>query len=67
MINHKNWYSTYADIEDIRTIKINGNFNNSGRHGIKIDLFPMDGSPDDEGKRKRFCLINNILTRIATL
>lgn len=67
MINHKNWYSTYADIEDTRTVKINGNFNNSGKHGINIDLFPMDGSPDDEGKRKRFWLINNILTRIATL
>ncbi|WP_302550711.1 phosphorylcholine transferase LicD [uncultured Dialister sp.] len=67
MINHKNWYSTYADIEDTRTVKINKNFNNSGKHGINIDLFPMDGSPDDEGKRKRFWLINNILTRIATL
>ena len=67
MINHKDWYSTYADVEDTRTIKINGNFNNLGKHGINIDLFPMDGSPDDKQERKRFWLINNVLTRIATL
>lgn len=67
IITRKDWYSTYADVEDVRTIKINGNFNHSEQHGINIDLFPTDGSPDDESERKKFWFINNMLTRIATL
>lgn len=66
-ISHKDWYTTYANVEDMRTIKINANFGNFNQYGIDVDLFPIDGSPDNEKKRKRFWMINNILTRIATL
>lgn len=66
-INHKDWHTTFANVEDTRTIKINTNFGKFDQYGIDIDVFPMDGSPDNEKKRKRFWLINNVLTRIATL
>lgn len=65
--NVKYWYSTFGDIEDTRTVKINRNFNMGGPYGVNIDVFPTDGSPEDESKRKRFWKINNTLARIATL
>jgi lipopolysaccharide cholinephosphotransferase len=61
------WYSTFAEVEDTRTVKIYKNFNQKKYIGVNIDIFPTDGSPNDEEKRKRFWLINNILTRVATL
>lgn len=61
------WYSTFAEVEDTRTVKIYKSFNQKENHGVNIDIFPIDGSPDEEGERKRFWLINNILTRVATL
>lgn len=66
-INHKDWHATHANVEDTRTVKINANFGRIIQYGIDIDLFPIDGSPDNEQERKRFWLINNILVRIATL
>lgn len=66
-INQKNWHATHANVEDKRTIKINTNFGKINQYGIDIDVFPIDGSPDNEKKRKSFWLINNVLARIATL
>lgn len=67
LVTDKNWYSTFAEVEDSRTIKIYKNFNLDANYGVNIDIFPTDGSPDSEKERKRFWTINNILTRIATL
>lgn len=63
----KYWYSTFAEVEDTRTKKIYKGFNLEGDYGITIDIFPIDGSPDNRIKRKIFWTINNFLTRIATL
>lgn len=67
LVNDPHWYSTFAEVEDIRTIKTYENFNLSNQHGINIDIFPTDGAPVAEEERKKFWKINNILTRIATL
>lgn len=67
LLNDKNWYSTFAEVEDTRTIKIYNGFHMNSKHGVSIDIFPTDGSPDNEGMRKRFWKTNNLMTRIATL
>ncbi len=67
LITNKDWYSTFAEVEDTRTIKIYKGFNIENNHGVNIDIFPIDGSPDLPLKRKIFWKINNILTQIATL
>ncbi|MEQ2746000.1 LicD family protein [Dialister hominis] len=67
LMNDKEWYSTFAEVEDTRTVKKYNSFNMDDSHGVSIDIFPTDGSPDDEEARKRFWRINNIMTRIATL
>ena len=67
VFNDSDWYSTFAEVEDIRTVKIYNGFNQKSVHGVNIDIFPTDGSPDDERKRKRFWKINNFLARVATL
>ena len=67
LVTDPKWYSTFAEVEDTRTVKIYKNFNQEENHGVNIEIFPTDGSPDDEAERKRFWLINNVLTRIATL
>nr|WP_302706030.1 LicD family protein [uncultured Dialister sp.] len=67
LVNNPDWYSTFAEVEDVRTIKTYESFNLSDKHGVNIDIFPMDGAPDDERERKKFWKINNILVRIATL
>lgn len=61
------WYSAFAEVEDTRTLKIYTGFNISNNHGINIDVFPTDGSPNDSIKRKIFWKINNLLMRISTL
>lgn len=63
----KDWYSTFAEVEDIRTIKKYKSFVANKDYGVNIDIFPIDGSPDNRIKRKVFWTINNFLTRIATL
>lgn len=67
MYNVSNWYSAFAEVEDRRTVKRYNSFNIAGEYGVNIDIFPTDGAPEDEGERKRFWFINNILTRILTL
>lgn len=67
LVTDPKWYSTFAEVEDNRTVKIYKNFNQKENNGVNIDIFPIDGSPNNEEERKRFWLINNILTRIATL
>lgn len=67
LVTDPKWYSTFAEVEDTRTVKIYKNFNQKENVGVNIDIFSTDGSPDNEEERKQFWLINNILTRIATL
>ncbi len=67
LLNNAAWTSAFAEVEDTRTIKIYNGFNLPSERGISIDLFPMDGAPETEAKRKRFWKINCIMTRIATL
>lgn len=67
LFTDKNWYSTFAEVEDTRTIKTYNGFNQLGTFGVNIDIFPIDGSPDEEMLRKIFWKINNVLARIATL
>ncbi len=67
LLTDPHWYSTFAEVEDIRTIKLYKGFNISAEHGINIDIFPTDGSPNDPCKRKFFWQINNFLARIGTL
>lgn len=62
-----NWYSTAAEIEDTRTIRYNHTLSSKQERGISIDVFPMDGAPANEFRRRVFWLINNIGARIATL
>ena len=62
-----NWYSAFAEVEDTRTLKIYTGFNINNNHGVNIDIFPTDGSPDGIIQRKRFWKINNLLMRISTL
>lgn len=66
LLTDSQWYSTFAEVEDNRTIKVYQGFKKESL-GVSIDIFPIDGSPDGEKKRKCFWYINNILTRIATL
>lgn len=66
LLTDSKWYSTFAEVEDIRTIKVYRGFRKRSL-GISVDIFPIDGSPNGSKKRKWFWYTNNILTRIATL
>ena len=67
LLTDKNWTSAFAEVQDTRTIKIYSDFSLPQERGVSIDLFPIDGAPENEAERKRFWKINNIMTRIATL
>lgn len=67
LFTDKHWYSTFAEVEDTRTIKIYKGFSQMGTFGVNIDIFPTDGSPNKNFSRKLFWKTNNVLTRIATL
>lgn len=67
LFTDKQWYSTFAEVEDTRTVKVYKGFDRPGAFGVTIDIFPIDGSPEEEFSRKIFWTINNVLARIATL
>ena len=61
-----NYYSPFANVYDHRTLLLEG----ANRHrgvdlGVKIDVFPVDGTPDSEDEyirmRNRIWLLNNVL------
>ena len=58
------YYAPYANVCDNRTILIEGDNGHNGRKvGIKIDVFPIDGLPDDENKcRSIFKKVNRYNT-----
>lgn len=67
IFNRSDWYSSFAEVEDIRTIKRYKGFSQKEIHGVSIDVFPMDGAPVSEDERRRFWKISNLMARIATL
>lgn len=67
IFNRPDWYSSFAEVEDTRTVKRYKGFSQKEIHGVSIDIFPMDGSPASERERRRFWKVSNIMARIATL
>lgn len=67
IFNNPKWYSTFAEVEDIRTIKTYNSFNLNEIHGVNIDIFITDGSPNNYFIRRIFWVVNNVLARILTL
>lgn len=65
--NDCDWYSTFAEVEDNRTIKEYLGFNRTIQTGVNIDIFPIDGTPERELSRIIFFKLLNILARLATL
>ena len=47
------YYLSYAKVEDVRTELIE-DVDSGCKMGVNIDLFPLDGVPDDEEERKRY-------------
>lgn len=60
-------YTTFATVEDTRTIKKYNLFYKSIDEGISIDVFPIDGSPENTLQRKLFWKINNFMAIISIL
>lgn len=67
VFNIGHWYSTFAEVEDTRTLKIYNGFDIKQKVGISIDIFPLDGAPDNYLVRRCFWLLLNVTARIATL
>lgn len=67
IFNNKEWYSTFAEVEDIRTVKTYDSFNINSVHGVNIDIFITDGTPNSIWGRKILWYINNFLSRILIL
>lgn len=65
--NDDDWYASFAEVEDTRTIKEYLGFSNKTRCGVNIDVFPTDGSPNNYLLRRTYWWINNVLSRIAVL
>ena len=65
--NKKHLY-TYAKIYNKNTIKIeNGVKNNIGFGGVDIDIFPIDGLPENEKKSMRYFKHQKLLFRMYSL
>ena len=67
VLTSPNWTSTFALIEDTRTVKIYSDFNKESTTGISLDVFPMDGSPENKFVRRLYWEFMNIIERIAIL
>lgn len=53
-------------LEDTKTVKIYNNYNNL-QCGINIDIFPIDGSPNNYVLRRIFWAVQNFLSRVSIL
>lgn len=65
--NTDNWYATFAEVEDNRTVRVNAGFENNHKMALSIDVFPMDGSPENYLCRRFFWGLNNFLARVFIL
>ena len=60
-----NYYAPYANVYDTRTVLVEPRNNNRGFGiGVKIDVFPLDGTPKDEQAYIRQCKCVNFYKRI---
>ena len=67
LYTEKDWDSTFATVEDSRTVRGYLGFSTTVERGINVDILPIDGAPENYFIRKLFWYTNNILTRIAIL
>ena len=67
VLNRPEWTSTFALVEDTRTIKEYGDFNNNFVTGVSIDVFPTDGSPENKIMRRIYWEVLNFVELIAVL
>ena len=50
------WYiNCYAKLEDTTTESVEHGLRDIAEFGLNIDIFPVDGVPDDRREQKRFC------------
>lgn len=59
--------TTFATIEDTRTIKKYNVFSLDYETGMDIDIFPIDGAPESYVLRRQFWRIQNLLARLSIL
>ena len=67
VFNERDWDSTFAKVEDTRTVKKYNSFNEKVLVGVCIDVFPTDGAPSSILARRLFWFVQNLLARIAYL
>lgn len=67
VLTDNNIHSTIGVVEDIRTIKIYNGFDLNFDIGICVEIFPVDGSPENKYLRRIYWWFMNVATRIAIL
>ncbi len=67
ILNNPQWITTFAEVEDTKTVKEYIDFNAGYVGGISIDIFPTDGSPDNRFLRRFYWEVMNFIERIAVL
>lgn len=67
ILNNPRWITTFAEVEDTRTVKEYTSFNADYIGGISIDVFPTDGSPNNKFIRRVYWEVMNFIERIAVL
>ncbi len=67
ILNNPNWITSFAEVEDTKTVKDNLNFKNEYIGGISIDVFPTDGSPENKYVRRIYWELMNFIERVAVL
>lgn len=67
ILNNPNWITTFAEVEDTKTVKEYKDFNAEYIGGISIDIFPTDGSPENYLLRWVYWEVMNFIERISIL
>lgn len=49
------YINCYAKVEDVRTVSVEYGLRGIAQFGLNIDVFPVDGAPEDIKDRKKFC------------
>lgn len=49
------YINCYAKVEDSTTVSVEHGLRGIAKFGLNIDVFPVDGAPEDPAERKRFC------------
>ena len=54
--NGGSWYiKCYSKVEDTTTVSIEEGLRGIAQFGLNIDIFPVDGVPDNPAEQKKFC------------